>query len=488
MKGQITMLKLNRETITDKIYACWLGKNIGGTMGVPYEGKTEMNDIKGYSTPKGEPYPNDDLDLQLVWLAAMELHGPYKLDSHVLGEHWLRCIPPHWNEYGICKANMECGILPPMSGELNNRWKHSNGAWIRSEIWACLAPGHPDIAIRYAVEDAMVDHGMGEGTYAELFTAAMESSAFLVQDIRELIDIGLSKIPVECRIAKSVRLVLNSYDNGLDWKETRRLLVEDSADLGWFQAPANVGFVVLGLLYGNGDFKQSMIHTINCGDDTDCTGATVGSIMGILHGTAGIPTDWREFIGEKIITMAVNKAAFIYGWPGCPNDCKELTERTVRLIPIVFAANNIEMEFTDSADQYEDNQVETLKNRDYAETLYNRSGYSYDIDLMYARARVEFEGSSEIRPLETKKFRIKFFNNTQQSQNILFRFILPEGWKLEGSHAVMLESKGAQPSMYTQWEATVTAGEQTAHINRVIIEATSNSHMITGYIPILFIG
>lgn len=482
------MLKLNREKLTDKIYACWIGKNIGGTMGVPYEGKTEMNDIEGYATPKGEAYPNDDLDLQLVWLSAMEVHGPYQLNSHVLGEHWLRCIPPHWNEYGICKANMECGILPPMSGELNNRWKHSNGAWIRSEIWACLAPGHPDIAIRYAIEDAMVDHGMGEGTYAELFTAAMESAAFVVQDIRELIDIGLSKIPAECRIAKSVRLVLNAYDKRIDWKETRQLLVEDSSDLGWFQAPANVGFVVLGLLYGNGDFKKSMIYAINCGDDTDCTGATVGSLLGILNGTAGIPADWREYIGEKIVTMAVNKAAFIYGWPNCPNNCKELTERTTRLIPGVFAANNIQMEFTDSSDQYEEGQLENLKNRTYAETLYNRSGYSYDIDMLYALARVEFEDSPEIKPFETKKVRITYFNKTQQSQNISFRFILPEGWKLEGNHAVMLESRGAALNMYTIWEATVTAGEQTAHINRVIIEAASNSHLITRYIPILFIG
>ncbi len=482
------MLKLNRETLTDKIYACWIGKNIGGTMGVPYEGKTEMNDIKGYATVKGEAYPNDDLDLQLVWLSAMELHGPHQLNSHALGEYWLRCVPPHWNEYGICKANMEYGILPPMSGELNNRWKHSNGAWIRSEIWACLAPGHPDIAIRYAIEDAMVDHGMGEGTYAELFTAAMESAAFLVQDIRELIDIGLSKIPTECRIAKSVKLVLNAYDNGSDWKATRQLLVEDSADLGWFQAPANVGFVVLGLLYGEGDFKQSMIYAINCGDDTDCTGATVGSIMGILHGTEGIPADWREYIGEKIITMAVNKAAFIYGWPGCPNDCKELTERTVRLIPGVFAANNIQMEFTDSHDQYEEEHLEKLKNRDYAEILCSRSGYSYDIDLMYALARVEFIDSPKIKPNETKKVRITYYNKTQQSQNISFRFILPEGWTLEGSHSVMLESRGAALNMYETWEAAVTAGEQTVHINRVIVEATSNSHMITGYIPILFIG
>ena len=58
------MIKFNRERLYDKIYACWIGKNIGGTMGTPYEGSRALNDISGFVTPPGEPLPNDDLDLQ----------------------------------------------------------------------------------------------------------------------------------------------------------------------------------------------------------------------------------------------------------------------------------------------------------------------------------------------------------------------------------------------------------------------------------------
>ena len=53
------------------------------------------------------------------------------------------------------------------------------------------------------------------------------------------------------------------------------MLVEQSADIGMFEAPANIGFVVLGLLYGEGDFKKSLIYAVNCGDDTDCTAGTI---------------------------------------------------------------------------------------------------------------------------------------------------------------------------------------------------------------------
>ena len=162
------MLKLNRAVLRDKIYACWIGKNIGGTMGTPFEGNTEIQSIEGFTTPEGTVLPNDDLDLQLIWLKALEEKGPYGITAQVLGEYWLNYISPSWNEYGIGKGNLRLGLLPPLSGEYENRWKHSNGAWIRSEIWACVTPGCPDAAIRYAVEDAMVDHGMSEGTFAEM--------------------------------------------------------------------------------------------------------------------------------------------------------------------------------------------------------------------------------------------------------------------------------------------------------------------------------
>ena len=194
------MIKFSKDFLQDRILACWVGKNIGGTIGTPYEGKQELFDVKGFAVKPGEPLPNDDLDLQLVWLRAMDELGPENVNANTLGEYWLSYIGPHWNEYGNGKANLRRGFFPPLSGELNNEaWKHSNGAWIRTEIWACLYPLQVEKAIRYAFTDACVDHGYGEGSNAALFIAAMESTAFAVSDIQTLLQIGLSKIPETCR-------------------------------------------------------------------------------------------------------------------------------------------------------------------------------------------------------------------------------------------------------------------------------------------------
>ena len=142
------MISFTKEFLRDRIFACWIGKNIGGTLGTPYEGKRELLDIDGFASKAGEPLPNDDLDLQLAWLRAVDELGPQNINSKTLGEYWISYVNPNWNEYGVCKANMRDGILPPMSGEVNNEeWKHSNGAWIRTEVWACLYPALVEKAI-----------------------------------------------------------------------------------------------------------------------------------------------------------------------------------------------------------------------------------------------------------------------------------------------------------------------------------------------------
>ena len=82
-------MKLNYKSYQDKVRACWIGKNIGGTIGGPYECLKDILDVKGFSSEKGEPLPNDDLDLQLVWLHALETEGPHKINASLLGEFWL---------------------------------------------------------------------------------------------------------------------------------------------------------------------------------------------------------------------------------------------------------------------------------------------------------------------------------------------------------------------------------------------------------------
>lgn len=450
-------MKINRKNYLDKVKACWMGKNIGGTMGMPYEGCRNMVELTGFKS--AEMLPNDDLDLQLVWLCAVEENGISKITPALLGEYWLNYVVPHWNEYGICKANMRMGCQPPYSGEFENeKWKNSNGAWIRTELWACLFPGVPELAVKYAFMDACVDHGMGEGTYGAMFVAALESEAFYEKDIRVLIEKALKFIPETSRVAQSVKLAIEMYDKKATLEEARNAIVNDSADLGWFQAPGNIAFVVLGLLYGEGDYKKSMISAISCGDDTDCTGATIGSIMGIMNGMECVPGDWSEFIGDKIVSEAVDVA-----YRSLPKAVSELTERVYQLVPAVMKDNRIFAEFTD--EDVTEKAVFPEVVRKYDHQLPRTGLCMYFPEFTYVRARVEFD-KSKIRPGETVTFKIIAKNVLEDQKQLIISTIVPEGWSVDKAETSMFLHRTMRVPA-TETEITVTAGENISAVNKI---------------------
>ncbi len=499
-------MKLNFNEYRDKVYACWIGKNIGGTMGAPYEGAREMNDIKGFVTEEGVTLPNDDLDLQLVWFLAVERLGLNSVDSRILGEYWQSYIGPHWNEYGICKVNMAEGLMSPLCGDAYNDWKNSNGAWIRTEIWATLAPAAPDIAMKYAYEDASVDHGTGEGTVAAMFVAALESAAFIISDLRTLINIALSKIPADSRMAKSVIKVLECYDSGMDYREAREIIRLLNADIGngWFEAPSNVSYALIGLLWGEGDFKKSMIYAINCGDDTDCTAATVGSILGIIGGTKAIPADWSRHIGDGIVTISIRKGSTFP--PVWPESCTELTDRIVRIAPatpILFRKN---ISFTDAPTEVSAEEIAELSaapeksreglvephNEPIYERLLARRPYSVCVDSALLSATLSYGGEPDIKPLESKKIHLHIKNNINNygnmPYNLAFRWLGTNGFTVEGPRFARLLQFNAHTNGITELDFTVTAPETIEARNRLVLEIEVQGRSTTAYLPLVFLA
>lgn len=487
------MLVFNRAQLRDRIHACWVGKNIGGTMGAPYEGRRELLEITGYASPPGRALPNDDLDLQLVWLKAVDELGPQGITAQALGEYWLSYIGPNWNEYGVGKSNLREGLPPPLSGEIDNdQWKHSNGAWIRTEIWACLHPGQPERALRMAYEDACVDHGYGEGTWAAIFVAALQSAAFVIRDVDALLDIALSKVPEGCRVARSVRLVRAAFAAGTDWKTCREQLVADSADLGWFQAPANVAFVVLGLLYGRGDFKRSMLLALGCGDDTDCTGATLGALMGILGGSAAIPEDWRAYIGDEIVTMCILKGHGAY-----PASCQELTDCVMDLLPVTtrtplaqrYGGGQPEVVVGDGPEDLRAARAEDLMGSAFTRELAARPPCSFTAEHVFLRALVAFDGRPAIAPGGTLTGRVSVdIRRMPEQKRLQLRWFLPEGWRAEGRRSLHAAAEGSPQGESASAAFTLIAGERVEASNPLVLSISCAGRCLPLLIPITILG
>ncbi len=503
-------MRLNRDEYRSKVLGCWLGKNIGGTLGAPFEWHRQINDVSFYTQDLGgEPLPNDDLDIQLLWLVALEEKG-IDLNAHILSEYWCLYVTPHWCEYGTGKINMRAGLQPPLSGSLHNDYKDSCGAFIRSEIWACVCPGRPDLAARYAYEDAILDHGNGEGTYAEVFVAALEAAAFVVSDLRQLIDIGLSYIPADCGVAGAVKTAITSFEADMTWLEARdEVLRHHRGGTFWnlayltspadhdkglaegklgYDVPSNIGMVVIGLLYGAGDFDRTMCATVNCGEDTDCTGATVGSIFGIIGGAAAIPERWIEPIGRGIKTACLNLGELGFFGNQLPQDVDNMTDRTVRIARQVLSRYGGPDVESDEASDLSDVSVEALKAADSGASLYTAlNGPRYDFPFF--TVAVDYGETPAIRDGEPKAVRLTIHNTYKIQANLSVHFYLPEGWTITPSaDAFALSFPALLVRGPVNLDFEVTCPQVTRSLHRAVAEISIEGRPTVMLVPLTFLN
>ncbi len=418
---------INRDEYCDKVYACWLGKNIGGTLGTPLEGNKDTHSLTFFDPVPTKALPNDDLDLQLVWLKMLQDRGIRPRLSD-FADYWLKHLAPYpWDEYGFCLRNLSRGLRPPISGCFENDFIDQMGSPIRSELWACIAPGNPQLAAEMAWKDAVLDHAGGEGVYGEMFFAALESAAFVESDPMNLIDIGLQMIPIHTAISRAARAAVWCYNNEIPWAEARELILKRYKHEHPCNAPQNIGFTIIGWLYGR-DFGDRLCQAVNCGYDTDCTGATLGSILGILGGTAGIPEKWSEPVGDGIVLHAYTRGLT------APATVGELTEQTVALADLVMQERSNTVEFGDRT-SVSGNRLAGLRRSDRARRMLERD---YQAATVPAGNDVEitlhYYGEPVIRPKLPKLVGVSV-ERSEMPISARLELVTPHGWKvtLEGS-------------------------------------------------------
>ncbi len=312
---------MDRAMLYDRIFGCWLGKNIGGTLGAPLEGHKNPAPLPLRFPSKNEP--NDDLDLQLVWLDMLNRKG-VNLTDRDFADCWINNITYPFDEYGVANANIRRGLMPPQTGIFNNFFLDCMGSPIRSEIWGCICAGMPETAAYYARLDAQVDH-YNEGVYGEILFSCMEASAFTGADIISITETGLSFLPDCSEVKQSVELTLKGYREGMPLEELRGILVARYDRGNFSHCILNIAFTIAGLLYGETDFLKSMVMAVNLGYDTDCTGATAGAIVGIMRGYKAIQEQYKVEMDTRILA----------GWGvkdiKVPADIGEMTEQTIAL-------------------------------------------------------------------------------------------------------------------------------------------------------------
>jgi ADP-ribosylglycohydrolase len=332
---------MKNPSLTSRIHGCWLGKSIGGTLGLPAEGRMDRLHYTFYDPVPTIAPPNDDLELQLVWLHVLETLKDGTLTQQHFADAWLTHLHYMWDEYGRCRWNLRRGVPVAAVGTFENHFVSGMGSPIRSEIWACLFPGDPASAAYYAALDASLDHGV-EGIAGEVLFAVMQSLVAAGASITDAINEAIARIPADCETARALVLIRTAHKNYVPvWEARAQLLAWHGSD-NFTHAPLNVGLTLWALLYGEGDFEQSILLAVNGGYDTDCTAATVGATIGFALGAEAIPDRWRQPIGEGVFVGAGIvgiRAAATLG---------ELTDRTVALMGKLKTKTWADLEWTPS--------------------------------------------------------------------------------------------------------------------------------------------
>lgn len=265
---------------------------------------------------------DDDIDYSVLGLHLLETRG-FAFTTEQVGELWLLRLPylQTFTAERIAYRNLANGLKPPLTATYDNPHQEWIGALIRADVYGWTSPGDPRRAASLARRDAVLSH-TGNGVYGAMWAAALIAAAFTAPDARAALETALERIPASSRLARAVRHTVALYESGVEWSDALGELRARTDGLGWIHTVPNAAVLTAGLLYGEGDFTRTITLTVRGGLDTDSTGATAGSVAGVLCGAAAIPPQWSEPLRDHVRTA-------VFGFDGVR--ISELAERTLRL-------------------------------------------------------------------------------------------------------------------------------------------------------------
>lgn len=326
-------LTLSDDRLVERLHAAWAGRVSGCILGKPVEvvgilgrdGHSGRGLIKRHLVDSGEwplrdyfatgdggptilgcppsqrpnvayAEPDDDIHYTLIGLTVLERHGP--------SFEWFD-VADTWNDYlpynSVCTAEAQALLnynaatprMAVMGGQhpaarewtrtYRNPYREWIGAQIRADAWGYACAGYPELAAELAWRDASWTH-TGNGIYGAMFVAAVVAAAFAIDDPDELVRIGLSEIPRRSRLFEAIVEACHWVDECADFESFMDRLDDRYASMSGVHAINNALIVVMALRYGQLDHLASTTTAVMAGLDTDCNGATVGSIAGAATG------------------------------------------------------------------------------------------------------------------------------------------------------------------------------------------------------------
>jgi ADP-ribosylglycohydrolase len=303
---------VDRATLGERLHGAWLGRCAGCMLGKPVEGWARAK-IRGGLEAAGE-YPlrayfaggdspaeggpglsadsalvrgqirrserDDDTDYTVLNLLVWQRQGR-DFTPRQVADAWLTYLP-YGQVYTAERAayrNLVLGLDPPASAYPFNPYREWIGAQIRADLWGYVAPGQPALAAEFAWRDACLSHTRN-GIYGEMFFAALIAACLGTEDLAEALEAAAATIPARTRFAEMVADCLTWYALDGNWERTCDRVQEKYGGYHPVHTLNNAALVLIALLYAQRDFSAAVGRAVQGGWDTDCNGATAGSVWG----------------------------------------------------------------------------------------------------------------------------------------------------------------------------------------------------------------
>lgn len=360
---------LSEDTLRDRIYGGWLGRAAGCSLGKPVEGwprkRIDEYLANNNALPLDDYVPfvdgainkylksstrgniefmarDDDLDYPILGLIALERSNT-QLAPRDMATTWLSYMPFNmlYTAENVAYRNLVNRRLPPESASWRNPYREWIGAQIRADIFGYVAPGWPEKAAALAFQDASISH-VKNGIYGEMLMAAMIAASFVVDDVEQIIEIGLSEIPANCRLAEAVHDTVGWCKESNDWEDVWDRIFEKYGHYHTVHTINNAALVIMGLMFGRADYEQGIALTVRGGWDTDCNGATVGSILGTRMGAESLPDKWVGVLNNRLMSVVRDFN---------DNQISDLAERTYKMAMRIVAEPKTEEAVPSTSDE-----------------------------------------------------------------------------------------------------------------------------------------
>ncbi|MDO5309741.1 MAG: ADP-ribosylglycohydrolase family protein [Planctomycetia bacterium] len=340
-----TYRKISVEEYRDKMKGGWIGQIAGVCWGAPTEFRYLHRMIPEEEMPQwtsemiNDAFGQDDLYVEMTFLHAMEKYG---LDVSIrqAGIEFANSEYALWHANVHGRSNLRAGIAPPNSGRPEfSSCSDDIDYQIEADYSGLISPGIMNNAIRMGETfGALMNYG--DGLYAGQFIGAMYSEAFFETDVVKIIESALQAIPQECQYAEMVRDVLawkREFPN--DWTACWQKINEKyhenpeyrkhscsgaSSDFN-IDVKINGAFVLVGLLYGEGDLDQTIVLATRCGQDSDCNPSSAGGVLFTTLGFKALPPRFSEKLDETRIFSHTQ-----YNFPALLDVCESLATQAVK--------------------------------------------------------------------------------------------------------------------------------------------------------------